>query len=219
VKYRFCTIYGSFIFHSYKDKTTQKNAIILILNRCKKKFSRIPLIVPRIIDHSKDDDPHLDQSNPMTVKTMDLEDAPFVVCEPAPGAPEITRTGVCSNSSPIKHHHPKLNRDSGGEEEWYRFSAGVHKQRLCMPMAARTIKGKMRTSYRPRLSPDGKLTKVVHFVYTIIAKRSMPRKKLKSSPSCGKNLDSSYKPGISFNALIGTNIPVLYSDEYEFDAN
>ncbi len=47
----------------------------------------------------------------------------------------------------------------------------------------------------------------------------MPRKKLKSSPSCGKKPDSSYKPGLSFNALNGEIIPDLYSDEYEFDAN
>ncbi len=47
----------------------------------------------------------------------------------------------------------------------------------------------------------------------------MPRKKLKSSHSCVKLPDSSYKPGISFNALNGEIIPDLYSDEYEFDAN
>jgi len=47
----------------------------------------------------------------------------------------------------------------------------------------------------------------------------MPRKKLKSSPSCGKKPRSSYKPDISFNAINGEIIPDLYSDEYEFDAN
>jgi hypothetical protein len=46
----------------------------------------------------------------------------------------------------------------------------------------------------------------------------MPRKKLKSSPSRGKKPDSSYKPGLSFNALNGEIIPNLYSDEYELDA-
>ena len=56
-------------------------------------------------------------------------------------------------------------------------------------------------------------------MYTISARRSMPRKKLKSSPSCSKKPDSSYKPGISFNPLNGVIIPDLYSDEYEFDAN
>ena len=80
---------------------------------------------------------------------MDLEVAPLAVSEPVPGAPEITRTGACSNSSPIKHQHPKLNHTSGEEEESYRFSAGVHKQRSYMPMAARTTEGKIRTSYRP----------------------------------------------------------------------
>ena len=35
----------------------------------KEKFSRTPLIVSRIIDHSKDANPHLDQSNPLTVRT------------------------------------------------------------------------------------------------------------------------------------------------------
>jgi hypothetical protein len=39
------------------------------------------------------------------------------------------------------------------------FSAGVHKQRPCMPMATRTTEGKIRTSYRPQLSPDGKIKK------------------------------------------------------------
>jgi hypothetical protein len=185
----------------------------------KNKLSRTPLLVPRIIDHSKDANPHLDQNNPLTVITMDLEVAPLVVLEPAPGDPEITRTGVCSNSSLIKHQHPKPNHTSGGEEESYRFSARVHKQRSYMPMAARTTEGKIRTSYRPKLTLDGKTTKMVHFVYTISARRSMPRKKLKSSPFCGKKLDSSYKPGLSFNALNGEIIPGLYSDEYEFDAN
>ena len=69
---------------------------------------------------------------------MDLEVAPLVVLEPVPGAPVITRTGVCSNSSPIKHQHPKPNHASDGEEELYIFSAGMHKQRSYMPMAART---------------------------------------------------------------------------------
>ena len=68
----------------------------------KEKKSRTPLIVPRIIDHSKDVDPHLVQSNPLRVKTMDMEVAPLVIPELVPGAPEITRTGLCSNSSPIK---------------------------------------------------------------------------------------------------------------------
>ncbi len=47
----------------------------------------------------------------------------------------------------------------------------------------------------------------------------MPRKKIKSSNSCGKQPNNSYKPGISFNALNGEIIPDLYSDEYEFDDN
>jgi hypothetical protein len=157
---------------------------------------------------------------PWTVKIMDMEVAPLVVPELGPEAPEKTRTGVCSNSSPIKHHqHPKPNHVSGGEEGSFRFSAGVHKKSLRMPMAVRTTKGKIRTSYRPRLSPDWKITKMVHFVYKISARRTMPRKKLKSSHSRVKLPDSSYKPGISFNALNGEIIPDLYSGEYEFDAN
>ena len=88
-----------------------------------------------------------------------------------------------------------------------------------MPMVARTTERSIRTWYRPRLSPDGKITKVVHFVYTISARRAMPRKKLKSSHSCAKLPYSSYKAGISFNALNGEIIPDLYSDEYEFDAD
>jgi hypothetical protein len=43
-------------------------------NKYKKKFSRTPSIVPRIIELSKDADPHLDQGlilNPLTVVTMD----------------------------------------------------------------------------------------------------------------------------------------------------
>ncbi len=118
-----------------------------------------------------------------------------------------------------KNQHPKPNHARGGEEESYRFSAGVHKQSLCMPMAARITEGKIRTSYRPRLSPDGRVTKVVNFVYTISERRTMPRKKLKSSHSCVKLPYSSYKTGISFNALNGEIIPDLYSDEYEFDTN
>ncbi len=47
----------------------------------------------------------------------------------------------------------------------------------------------------------------------------MPRNRSKSSKSCGKKPDISYKPGISFNDLNGEIILDLYSDEYEFDAN
>ncbi len=56
-------------------------------------------------------------------------------------------------------------------------------------------------------------------MYNISARRTIPRKKLKSSNPCGKQPDNSYKPGISFNALNGETIPDLYSDEYELDAN
>jgi hypothetical protein len=178
------------------------------------------MVVPRIIDHSKDANPRLDQVNSLTIITMDLEVAPVAFLEPVPEAPEITRTRVCSNSSPIKHQkHLKPNHASGGEKESYKFSAGVHKQSLRMPMVARTTEGRIRTSYRPRLSPDGTITKVVHYVYTISARRAMPWKKLKSSHFCVKLPDSSYKTGISFNALYGEIIPDLYSDEYEVDAN
>jgi hypothetical protein len=120
-----------------------------------RKLSRTPLVVPRIIDHSKDANPHLDQSNPLTVITMDLEVAPLAVPRLVPGAPEITRTGVCSNSFPVKHYqHPKPNYARGGEEESNKFSAGVHNQSLCMPMAARITEGKICSSYRPRLYPE-----------------------------------------------------------------
>ena len=85
-----------------------------------------------------------------------------------------------------------------------------------MPMAACTTEGKIRTSYRPRLSPDGKLTKIVHFVYAISARRTMPQKRSKSSNSCGKKPDTSYNTDLSFNDEI---MPDLYSDEYEFDIN
>jgi hypothetical protein len=59
---------------------------------------------------------------------------------------------------------------------------------------------------------------MVHFVCTI-SSRTMPQNRTKSSKSCGKNIDISYKPGISFNALNEEIIPNLYSDEYECDAN
>ncbi len=50
--------------------------------------------------------------------------------------------GVSSNPSTIKHQHPKTNHESGGEEISYRLSAGMHKQRTRMPMAACTTEGK-----------------------------------------------------------------------------
>jgi hypothetical protein len=86
-----------------------------------------------------------------------------------------------------------------------------------MPMLACTKEEKIRSSYRPKLFPDG--GKMVHFVYTISARLIMPRNRLKSSYSCGKTHDSGYKHDISFNALNGEIIPGMYSDEYEFDAN
>ena len=45
-------------------------------------------MVPRIIDHSKDANPHLDQSNPLTIITLDLEVAPLAIAEPVPGLPK-----------------------------------------------------------------------------------------------------------------------------------
>jgi hypothetical protein len=125
---------------------------------------------------------------------------------------------VGSHLSNIKLQHPKPNQCSGGEESMFGFSAGIHKQRKHMPMVARTTKGKMRTSYRPKLARDGTKTKMVHFVYSISARRAKPLKYVKSSHSCVK-LDISYKPGISINTLNGDFIPDLYSDEYEFDTN
>ncbi len=50
--------------------------------------------------------------------------------------------GVGSNPSTMNHRYPKTNHESGGEEISYRFSAGVHKQRTRMPMAACTTEGK-----------------------------------------------------------------------------
>ena len=183
-----------------------------------RKNSRTPLTVPRIIEHSKDADPHLDQSNPLTVITMDLENAPLAFPEPAPGVPKGTRTGVSSNPSTIQYQNPKPNHSAGGEEVPYRFSAGIHKHRPRMPVAACTTEGKIRTSYRPQISPNGDLSRMVHYVYTISSRRAKPRIRLNSSTSCVKP-DSGYKPGLSLNALNGEVIPDLYSDEYEFDAN
>ena len=88
-----------------------------------------------------------------------------------------------------------------------------------MPMAACTIEVKIRTSYRLKLSHDGKVTKMVHFMCTISARRTMPRNRLKSQISCGQKPESGYKPGISFSALNGEIISNLYSDADEFDAN
>ena len=89
------------------------------------------------------------------VVTMDL-----VVPEPeALGGPTGTWLGVGSNPSNIKYQQPKPNHFRGGKESTFRFSTGVHTQRPCMPMATRTTEGKIRTSYRPRLSPDRKIKK------------------------------------------------------------
>ena len=104
----------------------------------------------------------------MTVVTMGLAiPEPDAVGQP----PKGFYPGVSSNPSTIKHQHPKTNHESGGEEISYRFSAGMHNQRTRMPMVACTTEGKISTSYRPRLPPDGKITKMVHFVYTISARR------------------------------------------------
>ena len=80
-----------------------------------------------------------------------------------------------------------------------------------MPMAARTTKGIIRTSYRPQLSPDGKL-KHLYILCTLF------RQGVKC-PEIGQKPDISYKRDISFNALNGEIIPDLYSDMYDFDAN
>jgi hypothetical protein len=58
----------------------------------------------------------------------------------------------------------------------FRFSAGIHKHRKCMPMAARTTDRKMRTSQRLKFAPDGTKTKIVHFVYSISPRRAKPLK-------------------------------------------
>jgi len=79
------------------------------------------------------------------------------------GGPTGTLTEVCSNPSIIKYKQSKPYHFRDGEESTYIFSIGVHKQRPCMPMAPRTTKEKIRTSYRPQLSPYGKITKMLHF--------------------------------------------------------
>ncbi len=71
------TVPPSFVQGLYIPKRTDS----CLRNKYTKKrnLSRTPLVVPRIIDHSKDANPHLDQSNPRTVITMDLEVAPLTV--------------------------------------------------------------------------------------------------------------------------------------------
>ena len=57
-----------YLFNSYND-LIPLNAIMLIKKTIVKKKSRTPLIVPRIIEISKDVDPHLDQREvPLAVK-------------------------------------------------------------------------------------------------------------------------------------------------------
>jgi hypothetical protein len=58
------------------------------------------------------------------------------------GGPTGAWPRVGSNPSIIKYQQPNPNQCSGGEGSTYIFSAGVHKQRPCMPMATRTTKGK-----------------------------------------------------------------------------
>ena len=113
-----------------------------------------------------------------------------VVPEPkALGGPTGTWLGVGSNPSNIKSQQPKPNHFSGGKESTlFKFSAGVHKQRPSMPMTSRTTEGKIRTSHRPQLSPNGKIKKIVHFVHTISSRRAMPRNRTKTSKLCGKKL-------------------------------
>jgi len=67
----------------------------------------------------------------------------LAVPEPeALGGPTGTWPRVGSNLSNIKYQQPKPYHYSGGEESTFRFSAGMHKQRPCMPMASRTIEEK-----------------------------------------------------------------------------
>ena len=70
------------------SKTSKRNNTH-IRNKNNKKYSRTPLIVPRIIDQYKDADPHLDRAEaPLAFITMDL-----VVPQPeALGGP--TETGL-----------------------------------------------------------------------------------------------------------------------------
>ena len=94
----------------------------------KRKLSRTPIVVPRIIECAKDANPHLDQDNILTVITMDLEVAPLAVLEPAPGAPEITRTGVCSNSSLIPN---SITPVVGGKNRTYFPTGCISNVRTC----------------------------------------------------------------------------------------
>jgi hypothetical protein len=59
------------------------------------------------------------------------------------GGPTGTPPRVGSNPSNIKYKQPIPNHFSGGKESTFRFSAGVHKQRPCMPVATRTTEGKI----------------------------------------------------------------------------
>ena len=84
------------------------------------------------------------------------------------GGPKGTWPRVGSNTSNIKYQHPKPNHCSDGRESTYSFSEGLHKQRPCMPMATRTTKIKIRTSYRPRLFPGGMGIELAKKVYPLL---------------------------------------------------
>ena len=81
----------------------------------------------------------------------------LAVREPkALGGSTGTWPGVGTNPSNIKYHHPKAYQCSDGKESTYIFSEGMHKQRSCMPMAARTTEEKIRTSSVPNYPLMGK---------------------------------------------------------------
>jgi hypothetical protein len=81
--------------------------------------------------------------------------------------PTGTKSGVSSNSSNIQNQQLKPNHYTSGEESTYIFSAWVHKQRPCMPMATRTTEEKIRTSYRLKLSLDVKIKKKKNILCTL----------------------------------------------------
>jgi len=136
-----------------------------------------------------------------------------------PWQPVGTWLGIGSNPFIIKYQHPKPKNCSDGEKSTYILSVGMHKQRTCMPMMTTCTTRKNTYLVPSSVLPRWKNVRNCTFRVHNFGKAFNARKHSKSSNYCGKQLVNSYTPGISFNALNGEIIPVLYSDEYEFDAN
>ena len=84
------------------------------------------------------------------------------------------------------------------------------------------LEGKQRVSYRTKVQPDGGVTRVRHYTYTVHTRKRTSRPRYPSPLCTNPSEESSHTTVINpeiaqIHSIDGESIPELHSTEYEFD--